>query len=115
MSKLATYRIQGANIEVHAEQDPDWSWLEEQDEKNKVESGEYYQVYVLVTVFDKSGHVEGSNSLGGILCQCSEDLESQVMDIVKEYAMIDEAKYDLNKNIKAVLAANSAPSGPSNS
>lgn len=77
------------------------SETENAQEMARFDSGELLNLFIEVKVFDKSGNIEGSDSLG----QCfvtSADCLNDIQDIVKEYGMIENALNDLKENFAKI-------------
>jgi len=60
----------------------------------------YEQLVIEVSVFDKSGHVCGTDVLGGV------DSHMDIPEIIEAHDMIKQAKNDLKAKLEAIISAN---------
>lgn len=77
------------------------------DEENKAylarfNSGELSNIIIFVKVYDNSFNVCGEDILGGCHIRNTDD----ILATIKEYAMIDNAKLDLAKQLHAIKTTN---------
>ena len=71
----------------------------------RFKSGELIAVCIVVSIFDKSGNLEGTDSLG--MCHInSSDVLNEVQEIVKDNAMVETAFDDLKTVISLVKLLN---------
>jgi hypothetical protein len=98
----------GILVKIYPEFDPDWSWIEvgSKDER-LVRDGHLEQVIVEVTVFDSSGEVSGTDSLGGV-CIGLDAHKQEIRDTIDSNSMVQEARADLKNKLARILAANRA-------
>lgn len=95
----------GVMVKVYSEFDPDWSWVEDDETKSKVRRGDVEQVIVAVSVFDKSGEVEGTDSLGGIVIGL-DDHKQEIRDAIDAHEMIETAREDLKAKLIKIIQLN---------
>jgi hypothetical protein len=107
MKPIQSWNIDGATVNIYSEYDSDWSWVEESEVEvlRKISRGDLFQVIIEVKVYDKTGEIDGTDSLGGVVLEYSikKDFESQVREVINDHAMIDNAKNELDKKIKNIL------------
>lgn len=109
MEPLDQFKIEpGVTVKIYPEDEPDWSWVESDaagaDFMERVRRGDVEQVIVTVSMFDKTGELEGSDSLGGIVIGI-DDHKQEIRDAIDAHEMIANAKAELDRKIKAILAA----------
>lgn len=110
MARIGKFDLEpGVHVQVYEEEDPDWSWAEEKGSEDaalmrKVRRGDVQQVFVVVTVFDASGEVEGSDSLGGIVTGL-DDHKQEIRDAIDAHDMVSEARKDLAEKLTRIKAA----------
>lgn len=108
MKPVATFEYEpGVSVKVYHEDDPDWSWVEDDKTKRMIARGDLEQYIVVVSVFDKSGEVEGSDSLGGIVVGF-DDHKQEIRDAIEANEMVANALDDLKAKLTRIIESNKA-------
>lgn len=92
----------GVIVKVWPEDDPDWSWVDDDDTKRKIKRGDVEQYVIEVLVFDKSGEVSGSDILGGVVVGL-DDHKQEIRDCIDANDMVKEAKHDLKNKLDKIV------------
>jgi hypothetical protein len=75
---------------------------------DKFNSGDLINVTVMVEVFSRSGEVSGSDNLGACHVNTGQAFED-VQEIVKDHGMLENAKDDLERILKAIKLQDLTP------
>ncbi len=101
---IAKFELEpGVFVKVYNEDSPDWSWAEDNETKQKIQSGDIEQVIVFVSVYDESGEVEGTDSLGGIVIGF-DDHKQEIRDAIDSNEMVASARQDLETRLNKILS-----------
>ena len=89
-----------ATAKIYFDYDADTSWMSP-EELRQVENGSLGCYCVVVSTFDKTGEVQGSDVLGGIWATS----QDYILETIKEHDMLKTAKKDLKLKITNILKA----------
>ena len=100
--KGLNYIIKVENSDIPLEGSFDFgNEAENQKYMSRFESGELENIDIVVTIFSKSGQVEGFDSLGACHIRASH-FEEDVQSTIKDHGMIENALEHLNENLKQI-------------
>lgn len=93
-------KIEGSDIPVEGSFD---YGNEEENQKylERFHNGELENLDILITIFSKSGHVEGFDSLGGCHVRASH-IEEDIKSLIEDHGMIENAFQHLQDNLKEI-------------
>ena len=100
----------GVTVKVYPDEQCDWAWAQDGSKESKtlmkkVNRGDVEQVVINISVFDKSGLVEGCDSIGGVVIGL-DDHKQEIRDAIADNDMISEARADLKKKLKEIKKVN---------
>lgn len=103
---IAKFELEpGVTVFIYPEPDPDWSWETDEATLRKIRRGDLEQVIVEVVVFDRSGEIKGTDSLGGVVIG-ADDHKQEIRDTIEAHAMVEEARRDLAERLKRIVEKN---------
>ena len=97
----------GVVVRLYPEPDPDWSWAESSEDQKKIKRGDMEQVIVEVVIYDASGEVEGSDSIGGVVIGI-DDHKQEIRDTIDAYDMVQNARNDLKDKLNRIIHGSKA-------
>ena len=110
MARIGKFEYEpGVHVQVYEEEAADWSWAEEEGSLDaalmrKIRNGDVRQVFVIVSVFDPSGEVEGTDSLGGIVVGL-DDHKQEIRSAIADNDMASAARANLAEKLTRIKAA----------
>ncbi len=106
MTLIDKFEIElGVLVKIYSEPDPDWSWVEDDTDKRQVACGDLEQVFIEVSIYDKTGEVKGLDTLGGVVIGY-DDHRQEIRDAIDDHDMIKETKEDLKMKLKKICSQN---------
>jgi hypothetical protein len=107
MKPIQSWNINGATVNIYPEFDSDWSWVDDNKTLTEIKNGTLFQVILEVKVYDKTGEVDGTDSLGGVVLKYSfkDDLYQQVLSTISDYGMIENAQAELKRKLENIFEA----------
>lgn len=100
--KGLTYLVKIENSDIPLEDSFDFG-NEEENQKymERFENGELENLDILITMFSKSGLVEGTDSLGSCHVRAAH-IEDDIKGLIEDHGMLEQAHDDVMENIKRI-------------